>query len=970
MYKKLLLTILTIVLLLTSCSQPDAPTDPAPSVIDTTALPETAAPDAEDKNEPADSMETFMPFEAGTCPFEVPASTEDAVECGFVVVPEDHSDPDGTTIRLAVAIIKDQSEHHQPDPVMLLSGGPGEKTVHNALALAQGLAPIHPNRDFIVFDQRGVGLSEPALECPEFMQALFDLMGEPDPDVALQTQFDAVMACRDRLVSEGHNLSAYNTTQNAADVNSIRIALGYDQVNLYGGSYGSLLAQATMRDYPEGIRSVVLTSVLPLEKSLFVEGSTTIAKAIMHLLDTCANDEVCNSAYPDLQKVLFEVIDLLNADPIPITVTSPLDRQSYNALLTGNAVLGNLVAILYQTPLIPSLPQAIYDVYNEDYDLITKLSSIRLALLDATSRGMTFSVLCTEDLVGRTPEDLLAVRGALPRQLVDTADPEAIVEYGNFGICENWPVQEADAWVKEPLARDIPTLILGGEFDPVTPPEYGQLVAAHLSHSYFFELPGVGHFIITDECARSIAGIFFDDPTRAPDASCIAEMPGMVFAVPGEAQEVVLEHFSDEERGFSGLVPAGWIEISPAVLTRSNSALDPTYFVIATEPLNPAEMFAELARQLGVDPEMESVARSQVGNFTWDFYTFERPGGYPAFLALTGDSEKAYFVYLVSEPDEQDALYDQLFLPAVEAMTPLVIETTDSALSGWLIPILAVALVSAVFVLVVISRSKRAAKSHQNDQNGVRKATKAIEVQNLTRNYNGLRAVDGISFSVEPGEIFGFLGPNGAGKTTTIKMLTGQLRPSSGEAQVMGCDVGEEREQLKPQIGVVFDSQNIYERSSGRDNLRFYARLYRITKARVEEVLAQVGLTDRAGEKVKTYSNGMKQRLVIARALLHKPKVLFLDEPTRGLDPNVARGIRAVVVELAKQGMTVFLTTHYMEEADQLSDRVAIIDQGRIVALDTPERLKAEYGKGEKSTLEDIFVQLTGRHLGRGSEQS
>ena len=231
---------------------------------------------------------------------------------------------------------------------------------------------------------------------------------------------------------------------------------------------------------------------------------------------------------------------------------------------------------------------------------------------------------------------------------------------------------------------------------------------------------------------------------------------------------------------------------------------------------------------------------------------------------------------------------------------------------------------------------------------------KVIKVQNLTRDYDGLRAVDGISFSVEPGEIFGFLGPNGAGKTTTIKMLTGQLRPTSGEAQVMGCDVVTERQQLKPQIGVVFDSQNIYDRMSARDNLRFYARLYRIEKARVEKVLAQVGLTDRARDKVKTYSNGMKQRLVIARALLHKPKVLFLDEPTRGLDPNVARGIRAVVVDLAKQGMTVFLTTHYMEEADQLSHRVVIIDQGRIVALDTPERLKAEHGEDEKTTLRCI----------------
>ena len=242
---------------------------------------------------------------------------------------------------------------------------------------------------------------------------------------------------------------------------------------------------------------------------------------------------------------------------------------------------------------------------------------------------------------------------------------------------------------------------------------------------------------------------------------------------------------------------------------------------------------------------------------------------------------------------------------------------------------------------------------------------KAIEVQNLIRDYNGLRAVDDISFAVEPGEIFGFLGPNGAGKTTTIKMLTGQLRPTSGQAQVAGCDVVTERQQLKPQIGVVFEYQNIYERLSARDNLVFSARLYGVEKARVEKVLTQVGLTNRARDRVKKYSNGMKQRLLIARALLHEPKVLFLDEPTRGLDPNVARDVRAIVADLAKQGVTVFLTTHYMEEADQLSDRVAIIDQGRIVALGTPARLKAEHGEDEKATLEDVFVNLTGRYLGR-----
>jgi len=243
---------------------------------------------------------------------------------------------------------------------------------------------------------------------------------------------------------------------------------------------------------------------------------------------------------------------------------------------------------------------------------------------------------------------------------------------------------------------------------------------------------------------------------------------------------------------------------------------------------------------------------------------------------------------------------------------------------------------------------------------------KAIEVCNLTRNFNGLCAVDQISFDVEFGEIFGFLGPNGAGKTTTIKMLTGQLRPMSGEARVAGWDVVDERQELKPQIGVVFEYHNVYERLSAWDNLRFSARLYGVEKSRVETVLRQVGLTDRARDKVRKYSNGMKQRLLIARALLHEPKVLFLDEPTRGLDPCVAREIRAIIADLAMEGVTVFLTTHYMEEADRLSDRVAILHQGHVVALDTPERLKAKHGDGKDVSLEDVFIKLTGQSLHRG----
>jgi len=655
--KNVLLALLIVVLLASAC-------DGA-----TTSTPEpTATPAVEPTPTVQPTAEPAATFEEGPCPFDVPEGAP--VECGFVIVPEDHNDPNGPTIKLAVAVVKDESDEHQPDPVILLSGGPGEKTVHNALALGAVLAPIHPNRDLMIFDQRGVGLSEPALECPEFLEAMYDILDEPDPDVGVETVFDAVMACRDRLVSEGYNLSAFNTIQNAADVNAISSALGYDEVNLYGGSYGSLLAQATMRDHPEGIRSVAINSVLPLETSFFVEASATTANAVLSLLDACAADEACNSAYPDLQDVLFDTIDQLNEEPVPITVTNRLDGQSYDAILSGDAVLGNLVTFLYITQIAPVLPQAIYDVYNGDYDLMTQLSSTRLLLLDLTTRGMTYSVFCTDDLIGRTPEDLLNVRAALPRQLAGSADPELVVEYGIFGICENWPVEEADPWVKEPLVSDIPTLILEGEFDPVTPPEYGELVAGYLSNSYFFEFPGLGHDVLANECARSIAGDFFDDPTQAPDAACVAEMPRVVFDLPREASEVVLEPFTNEESGFSGLVPAGWTEASPLNYRRGVTALDPTVLVQDAVPVSADELFGLLSGQLGFDPGLEPLASVESGSFVWDFYAFEVQT-YRADLALAEEGGKAYFVLLISAPDEHEALYEEVFLPAVDALAPM-----------------------------------------------------------------------------------------------------------------------------------------------------------------------------------------------------------------------------------------------------------------------------------------------------------
>ncbi|MBM3151170.1 MAG: ABC transporter ATP-binding protein [Chloroflexi bacterium] len=220
-----------------------------------------------------------------------------------------------------------------------------------------------------------------------------------------------------------------------------------------------------------------------------------------------------------------------------------------------------------------------------------------------------------------------------------------------------------------------------------------------------------------------------------------------------------------------------------------------------------------------------------------------------------------------------------------------------------------------------------------------------IEAYKLSKNYGKNMAVCDISFSVQKGEIFGFLGHNGAGKTTTIRMLTGQIYPTSGFCNIAGYDSTKEQELIKPIIGVVSDTQNLYERMTGKENLILFADLYGIKKNRVQEILALIQLQHRSKEKVETYSNGMKQRLLIARALLHKPEAIFLDEPTRGLDPTSAREIRETLKELATSGVTVFITTHNMEEADTLCQRVAFIKKGKLVAMDSPQNLKIQHGQ-------------------------
>ena len=230
-----------------------------------------------------------------------------------------------------------------------------------------------------------------------------------------------------------------------------------------------------------------------------------------------------------------------------------------------------------------------------------------------------------------------------------------------------------------------------------------------------------------------------------------------------------------------------------------------------------------------------------------------------------------------------------------------------------------------------------------------------LEVQNLVKNYGDFQAVKGVSFNIEEGEIFSLLGPNGAGKTTTISMLSTLYTPTSGEAVIGGHSVTKDPMGVRNIIGVVPQDLALYEDLTARENLIFWGQMYNLSgkslTTRVDEVLEQIGLTDKAKDRVKTYSGGMKRRVNIGVGLLHKPRLLFMDEPTVGIDPQSRRAILDTVKDLNKQGMTLLYTTHYMEEAEELSNRVGIIDHGELIAIGSQKELTQQVGQSETLIL-------------------
>ncbi len=450
------------------------------------------------------SRQTSSAFHQTHCPFPLGKGLSEGqnVRCGFLVVPEDRSHVPGPTIHLAVAIFKTPSSHPAPDPMLFLSGGPGAALLENKVPEYNdgNLAYLLQNRDLILFDQRGTGYSQPSLHCSDN---------------------ETPRMCYDRLVKSGINLNAFTTQENAADVHDLIQALGYQQVNLDGVSYGTRLALTVMRLYPADLRSVVLDSVLPPQVISFPSIPPAAQRAFDILFHRCAVDSHCNATYPNLQTVFYQLVDDLNHKPITFDTTSPTGK-SLTVRFTGNDLVLWLRKSLYVAGFIPQLPDAIFQIRQHDYTLLSKIYGN--SINDTMSWGMFYSVMCGEDAAFTTRDALeLSVKG-LPLQ----AQPALLnTTMSLFSVCQFWGMKPVPAIQKEPVRSTIPTLILQGEYDPVTPPTNGTLAAQTLSKSYFFQFPGIGHGVIDSQasnCPDDIMNAFLENLAEKPDASCISNM--------------------------------------------------------------------------------------------------------------------------------------------------------------------------------------------------------------------------------------------------------------------------------------------------------------------------------------------------------------------------------------------------------------------------------------------------------------
>jgi pimeloyl-ACP methyl ester carboxylesterase len=470
-------------------------------------------------------------FESAPCPTQLPLPALQNARCGFLVVPENRSRPEGRTIRLAVAIVPAIAQQPAPDPLVHLTGGPGGIAIFEAQRLVD--AGFNRDRDLVLMDQRGTFLSEPALTC-EVIDRFYRLQVALPLDArsTRRKHVAATRKCRRELVARGIDLAAYNTTENAADFADLRRALGYDQWNVFGVSYGTDLAQTIMRDHPDGIRSVILDSTVPRSIVVPSEFWPNARDGFQNLFRACTAQARCRSSFPNLERTFTRLVRRLESDPVRTTVADPATGQPTPVVLDGGALANWLVNMSFYTPSFKDVPSMIAELAAGDPQRIATLRLTQVTPPGFVGYGLQLGVACSEWIPFDGEREVLAQgRDALPRYPRSVlAQPPQLAYI--FDDCRVWDVPAAPPSVREPTVSDIPTLILSGSFDSVTSLAWAYAAAETLPNSRIASIPGVGHFVAPESpCAQSVIASFLLRPD-APDTNCVASLRPPIFVTP------------------------------------------------------------------------------------------------------------------------------------------------------------------------------------------------------------------------------------------------------------------------------------------------------------------------------------------------------------------------------------------------------------------------------------------------------
>ncbi len=446
-------------------------------------------------------------YESVQCWFAAPKTH--TVRCGYVSVPETRDVPSSATLKIAVAVVYSNQPNPAPEPVVYLEGGPGGAAISAIFGQNFIFEPLLSDRDLIVFDQRGTGYSQPALGCEE----VDSLPADAAEDVVL----DAVGACRTRHDQAGVQLASYNSRENAADIEALREALGYDAWHLYGISYGSRLALTALRDAPAHIRSVVLDGVFPLQANLFADVPATAQRAFELVFSACAAQADCNESFGDLETRFYQTLTALNQTPAELTVSG------HSVQMSGTTALNTLRLLLYSSAALPLLPLIIDRMAEGDYSFFQNVLS-GLGGPSLLSYGMYLSVMCQDELAHTSREEVVATANQSSPIFAETFADTTI-----FDICERWQVPASAVAENSPVRSDVPSLVLSGEFDPVTPPAYGTMAASYLSAAQEFVLNGEAHGSSVSECGSRLVRAFLNAPTEPVDTACLQALSAPSF---------------------------------------------------------------------------------------------------------------------------------------------------------------------------------------------------------------------------------------------------------------------------------------------------------------------------------------------------------------------------------------------------------------------------------------------------------